>query len=78
MEDTVLVVKKTAVFLLDDKCVVFVPKDGGFVPREVKIGIETDGLQEIKEGLSLGEEVVIDGGYYIKASILKEKIGEQD
>ena len=41
--------------------------EGRFEPREVKLGRRGDGYTEIKEGLSVGEEVVTSANFLIDA-----------
>jgi cobalt-zinc-cadmium efflux system membrane fusion protein len=71
-----ITVPKEAVFLLDEGPVVFIEKDGGFFPRRVETGKEAGGRVEILNGISEGEKVVVEGGYYLKAEILKSQMGE--
>lgn len=39
--------------------------EGRFVPRDIRIGIESDGLVEILEGLEEGEEVVVSSQFLL-------------
>ena len=71
-----ITVPKEAVFLLDEGSVVFIEKDGAFFPRRVETGKEAGGRIEILNGISEGEKVVVEGGYYLKAEILKSQMGE--
>lgn len=71
-----IMVSKEAVFVLDDGSVVFIEKDGAFFPRRVETGKEAGGRIEILNGISEGEKVVVEGGYYLKAEILKSQMGE--
>ena len=41
--------------------------EGRFEPREVKLGRRGDGYTEIKEGLSVGDEVVTSANFLIDA-----------
>ena len=64
--DEGIVVPDEAVFATGDKNLVFVTKpDGLFEPREVVLGIKTDGMQEIKSGIGDGEMVVTSGNFLI-------------
>ena len=74
--DKKMTVPKEAVFLLDDGSVVFIEKDGAFFPRRVETGKEAGGRVEILNGISEREKVVVEGGYYLKAEILKSQMGE--
>lgn len=70
-----MTVPKEAVFLLDDGPVVFIEKETGFFIRRVESGKEVGGRVEILNGISEGEKVVVEGGYYLKAEILKSQMG---
>ena len=72
-----MTVPKEAVFLLDEGPVAFIEKDGEFFPRRIETGKEAGGRVEIRNGLSEGEKVVVEGGYYLKAEILKSQMGEE-
>jgi cobalt-zinc-cadmium efflux system membrane fusion protein len=71
-----LAIPTTALFLLDGKPIAFVQRSKGFYPQELEIGEELSGYVEIIKGLSLGEAVVVKGGYYLKSELLKEEMGE--
>src|SRR6266545_1467148 len=71
-----IAVPKEALFLLDDGPVVFIEKDGAFFPRRVETGKEAGGRVEILNGISENEKAVVEGGYYLKAEMLKSKMGE--
>ncbi len=66
----------SAVFLLEDSSVVFVEGPDGIRPRPVKAEQRTGGRVIIREGLGAGEKVVTEGGFALKAHILKYKMGE--
>jgi len=72
---TALLVPKSAVSYLEEGPIVFVEEGGGFAVRKVTLGEEGDGVVAIKEGLVEGEKVVVQGGYELKAELLKEQIG---
>ncbi len=62
----VLAVPEEAVFMTGDKNIIFVAKPGGaFEPREVGLGIKSEGVQQITSGLSEGENVVVSGNFLI-------------
>lgn len=62
----VVAVPEAAVLTTGTRSLVFVSKgEGRFQPREVKIGARTDGLYEVREGLSAGEEVVTQANFLI-------------
>ena len=66
-----------AVFLLEDASVVFVEGGDGIRPRPVKAEHRAGGQAIIRQGLSPGERVVTEGGFALKAHILKTKMGEE-
>ena len=70
----VLVVPKEAVLRTGKQEHVFVALGGGkFEPRPVSLGLESDGLVEVKKGLRFGENVVVSGQFLIDSeSSLKE------
>ncbi len=78
----VLAVPSGAVLLLQGGPAVFVLEerepDGHwrFAPRPVRTGRQAAGWTEIREGLSEGEEVVVQGAYALKALMLKSQLGE--
>lgn len=71
-----LLVPKSALLYMDEGPVVFVQQDNGFLPKPVVPGQEAGGFVEVKEGLAEGEPVVAQGGYALKAELLKAKLGE--
>jgi len=72
-----LLVPQEAIFDLGEGPIVFVKQEEGFLAKRVTLGEEGGGLVEIRSGLSLGEEVVVQGGYSLKAQLLREQIGEE-
>jgi len=62
----VLMVPTEAVIQTGKRNVVIVEEDAGkFTPVDVKIGMETDGKTEIREGLEAGQKVVVSGQFLI-------------
>lgn len=56
---------------------VFVTTDGtSFQVRAVKLGLRSQGLVEVTEGLSPGERIVVDGAFMVKGELLKGSVGE--
>lgn len=57
--------------VLDDgpRKIVFVARDGEFVPRIVETGAKMNGSIEITSGLEAGEKVVTEGNYQLKAKL---------
>jgi len=77
--DLELVVPSTAVQRVEDRTVVFIPKDnepGAFEVREVELGGETEGYHRVISGLKLGEKVVTKGSFTLKTQKLKGEMGE--
>jgi multidrug efflux pump subunit AcrA (membrane-fusion protein) len=57
--------------------VVFVTADGStFQVRAVKLGVHSQGLVEVTEGLAAGERIVVDGAFMVKGELLKGSVGE--
>jgi cobalt-zinc-cadmium efflux system membrane fusion protein len=73
-----LTVPTNAVLLLEGKKAVFVREKEGFEKREVDLGDNLGGRVVIKGGIEEGEAVVVEGGYALKARMLKSKIGDHD
>jgi cobalt-zinc-cadmium efflux system membrane fusion protein len=64
-----LTVPLAAVLDDGDRKIVFVARDGAFIPRIVETGARTDGSIEITGGLAAGERVVTSGNYQLKAKL---------
>ncbi|MEZ5367447.1 MAG: efflux RND transporter periplasmic adaptor subunit, partial [Bryobacterales bacterium] len=61
-----LLVPAQAVLHSGERAVVIVAKGGGlFEPREVQLGLEADGIQQILAGVTQGEEVVTSSQFLI-------------
>ena len=61
-----LLVPAQAVLHSGERAVVIVAKGGGlFEPREVALGLEANGMQQVASGLSAGEEVVTSSQFLI-------------
>ncbi|MEZ5396184.1 MAG: efflux RND transporter periplasmic adaptor subunit [Bryobacterales bacterium] len=61
-----LLVPAQAVLHSGERAVVIVAKGGGlFEPREVQLGLEADGMQQILAGVTQGEEVVTSSQFLI-------------
>lgn len=77
--DEELVVPSAAVQRIENRSVVFIPKDdepGAFEVREVELGGETSGYHRVISGLKLGEKVVTKGSFTLKTQKLKGEMGE--
>jgi cobalt-zinc-cadmium efflux system membrane fusion protein len=53
-------------------------KDGRFALRPVETGAESEGLVEVRRGLTEGERVVVGGAFVLKAELLKAGLREED
>jgi len=73
---TVLRVPQAAVQLVEDRPSVFVPVEGGFVPRAVLLGAKSGGFVEIRSGLEDGETIVTSGAFTLKAQLEKDAFGD--
>ncbi len=74
-----LVVPRDAIQQVRGKPVVFVEvQPGSYQMRELTLGQEVGADIEVLSGLAAGERVVTDGAFYLKATVLKEEMGEHD
>jgi RND family efflux transporter MFP subunit len=74
-----LVVPEEAVQRINERTVVFLPKEGSpghFEARDVEVGGVTDGYQRVISGLKRGERVVSKGSFTLKTQLLKGDMGE--
>ena len=67
-----LTVPQAAVLDDGDRKIVFVARDGQFVPRIVETGVRMNGSVEVTSGLAAGERVVTAGSYQLKAKLYEE------
>ncbi len=75
---TALMVPESAIQWIDNEPVVFVQtRPGVFQKRAVIPGNRFNGWIEIRSGLSVNESVVIDGGFYLKSTFLRARIGDE-
>ena len=77
--DQELVVPAAAVQRIEDRTVVFIPKDDeprAFEVREVELGGLAEGYHRVISGLKLGEKVVTKGSFTLKTQKLKGEMGE--
>lgn len=56
----------------------FVENENSFELRELELGKESGEFVEVLSGLNPGDDVVTEGGFYLKSILLKEEIGEGD
>ena len=75
----VLAIPDTALQQLDGKDSVFIQtKPIEFQRREVELGHKADGWVEVVKGLKSGERVVTQGSFYLKSTLLKETLTEEN
>jgi len=72
-----ILLPSTALFLLDEGPVVFVEDRDEIRPRPVERGPQMGGWITIRQGLRAGEKVVTEGGFAVKAQMLKSRMGEE-
>jgi len=72
-----LVVPETAIQKIEGQPTLFVKEENenAFVPRAVRLGGVSQGLIEIRSGVSAGENVVTDGSFILKAELSKGEMG---
>lgn len=74
-----LYVPSTALFEIHGKSTVFVEESvNQFKPREVDVASVSGDQAEITGGLKPGDRIVVDGGIYLKSTLLKEELGDTD
>lgn len=75
--EAAIVVPVTALQTFEGKAVVFVRKGDEYTPQAVKIGQRDVTNAEVLEGLTGGEEIVVEQSYLIKADLEKESAGHE-
>ena len=72
-ETTAPVIPASAVQTVNNQQVVFVASDdpNRFVMRAVRLGTESNGRFTVVEGLSVGERIVTEGSFMLRAEWLK-------
>jgi RND family efflux transporter MFP subunit len=73
-ERTMPTIPAAAVQNMNDKQVVFVATDkpNVFVLRSVRLGKENNNQVTVLEGLNVGDKIVTDGGFLLRAELLKQ------
>jgi cobalt-zinc-cadmium efflux system membrane fusion protein len=72
----VLAVPEGAIQRAGSETVVYVALDEGrFSRRPVTLGRRGEGYVEILSGLAAGEEVVIEGAFFVKSELAREELG---
>ncbi len=78
-QDRRIVVPNGAITRIADKSVVFVQQpDGDFEVHPVTVGRTAAGRAEVLSGLREGEQIVVDGVFTLKSTILKSTFGEEE
>lgn len=75
-----LAVPESAVQTIDQRTVVFVPVPGdatAFSQRTVDVGRAIDGFVPVRSGLVVGDQVVADGSFVLKAAAMQHAAGEE-
>jgi membrane fusion protein, heavy metal efflux system len=74
-----LVIPEEAVQRINERTVVFLPKEGEkghFEARDIEVGGATGGYQRVISGLRSGERIVSKGSFTLKTQLLKGEMGE--
>jgi cobalt-zinc-cadmium efflux system membrane fusion protein len=75
--EEVIVVLSTAIQQIEGKSAVFVQEgEDSFEMRGVSLGQHSGDYVQVLKGLSPGDKVVTEGGFYLKSALLKEELGE--
>jgi len=74
-----VVVPRTAVLDLEGKSVAFVATGNGeFEVHELVLGEGVSDRVEVRSGLAEGQQVVVEGGFTVKSSVLKSTFAEEE
>jgi cobalt-zinc-cadmium efflux system membrane fusion protein len=74
-----LLVPATAIQQVNDRPVLFVrTSDTGFEPRNLELGVQSDGWVEVTNGIKAGETVVTHGSFFLKSTLLRSQIGGEE
>ena len=72
-------IPETALLQVDGKDSVFIQiKPNEFKKRDVELGHKADGWVEVVKGLKSGERIVTQGSFYLKSTLLKETLTEDN
>ncbi len=72
------VVPRAAVQTIGERSVVYVPaqgEEGKFTERTVKLGAAVGEFIQVQEGLKLGDKVVTDGSFFLRAEAARSRSG---
>jgi len=74
---SVLAVPGTAITLINGSPTVFRLEEGHeFHPQAIATGTSAGGWTEVRGGLSAGDEIAVEGVYFLKSLLLKASLGE--
>jgi len=71
-QEKALVVPKEAILDEGNEHIVFVEKNGKYFPRVIKTGFQHNGLVQITDGLTAGENVVVNGNFSLKSKLYED------
>jgi len=69
-------VPKSAIHSMGDETVVFVVGSHGYRPRSVTLGLKDDHHAEVKGQIQPGENVVVVGGFTVKAELMRSELSD--
>ncbi len=72
-----IMVPPGALFIFDEGPVIFVEGAEGIQARSVEVGQQVGSWIPVRKGLKAGEKIVTEGGFALKAHLLKSKLGEE-
>jgi cobalt-zinc-cadmium efflux system membrane fusion protein len=74
-----VMIPASAVQQVNDRPVVFVPaSQTEFEPRNVELGLQSGGWVEVKTGVKGRENVVANGSFFLKSTMLRAQIGGEE
>ena len=74
----VTAIPEAAVYQIRGKPVVFIQEsERVFAVRDVRLGQRAASYVEVLDGVREGEQVVTEGGFALKSTLLKEEMGEE-
>ncbi len=71
-----LLIPKSAIQLMEDRSVVFIKEEDGFVPQPIQTGRLDEFNAEVIAGLTPDQQYISKGGFVLKAELGKEALGE--
>ncbi len=71
-QSKLLVLPKEAILDDRDEKIVFIKKEGKYIPQVVMIGTQGESFVEITQGVQVGDEVVTKGNYQLKSKLYDE------